>query len=118
MFTAKGKIKADVSRVRSSTSHVLPDLKRELRWTEQRRAQRKGLWCVCLIATEAAPLREAIILDVSRTGARIRFRSKGRLPAKIMIKASRIGLNRGARVVWQTSFDAGIEFIPGRLGAA
>lgn len=81
---------------------------------DKRRAPRKGLWCVCSIYTEGGAVREGIILDVSKTGARIRFRSRGTLPDIVRLKASRIGLNRFARVVWQTSFDAGLDFIPNR----
>lgn len=72
---------------------------------------RKGVWCVCAVHLEGGAIREGIILDVSKSGARIRFRSRGTLPAIVKIKASRIGLNRFARVAWQTTFDAGLEFI-------
>lgn len=81
---------------------------------DKRRAPRKGLWCVCSIYAQTGEVREGIILDVSKTGARIRFRSRGELPDIVRLKASRIGLNRFARVVWQTSFDAGLDFIPNR----
>ena len=63
-------------------------------------------------------MREGIILDVSKTGVRLRFRSRGTLPTIVKIKASRIGLNRFARVVWQSTFDAGLEFNPDRGSAS
>lgn len=72
---------------------------------------RKGIWCVCTVYSESGAAREGIILDVSKTGARIRFRNRGTLPPIVKIKASRIGLNRFARVVWQSTFDAGLDFI-------
>ncbi len=112
MFSSKEKLKADLKRAKTSSAPKLPIVRSKSKYAEQRRAGRKGIWCVCVISSDASQLREAIILDVSKTGARVRFRSRGNLPAEIRIKASRIGLNRRAKVVWQTGFDAGLEFIP------
>ena len=112
MFSAKGKLKADLARAKTSSTAEIPIVRPKGKPAEKRHAARKGIWCVCTVSTDATWLREAIILDVSKTGARIRFRSRGQLPSEIRIKASRIGLNRRARIIWQTVFDAGIEFIP------
>ena len=75
------------------------------------RTPRKAIWCVCSVASHGDVVREAIIMDVSKTGARLRFHVRGRLPERVWIKASRIGLNRPARVVWQDLHDAGVQFI-------
>ncbi|MCR9271011.1 MAG: PilZ domain-containing protein [Henriciella sp.] len=117
MFSSKSKnkVKVDLDRAKSSSSSApIPVLRPT---AENRRGPRKGLWCVCSVFSEAGEVREGIILDVSKTGARIRFRSRGSLPRVVKIKASRIGLNRYARVVWQSTFDAGLEFIPDRGSA-
>lgn len=114
MFSSKSKnkLRADLNRAASSTTPVaIPVLRPR---SEQRKAARKGVWCVCTIYYTGGEQREGIILDVSKTGARIRFRSRGTLPPVVKIKASRIGLNRFARVAWQTTFDAGLEFIANR----
>jgi len=76
-----------------------------------RRAVRKDIWCVCRIVTENAVLREAVIVDISKTGAHVRFHQRGLLPPMVRIKAGRIGLNRMARVAWQSMTDAGLEFV-------
>ena len=113
MFSSKSKnkVKADLDRASNSTAVApIPVLRPR---GENRRATRKGIWCVCTVYSEAGAVREGIILDVSKTGARIRFRSRGTLPPIVKIKASRIGLNRFACVVWQTTFDAGLEFVVG-----
>jgi len=111
MFSSKSKnkVKVDLSRVESSSTPTPIPILRPMR--DNRRAQRKGIWCVCSVYAETGAVREGIILDVSKTGARIRFRNRGTLPPIVKIKASRIGLNRFARVVWQTTFDAGLDFI-------
>ncbi len=109
VFSNKQKAKVDLGRAESSTARVpIPVLRPQ---TEKRRGDRKGVWCVCSVYSEDGAVWEGIILDVSKSGARIRRRTRGTLPRIVKIKASRIGLNRFARVVWQTSFDAGLEFI-------
>lgn len=111
MFSSKSKkkLKLDLERAANSSSPLPIRVLRPRR--ENRRAQRKGVWCVCSVFSQAGAVREGIILDVSETGARIRFRNRGTLPPIVKLKASRIGLNRFSRVVWQTGFDAGLEFI-------
>lgn len=102
-------MKIDLDRAERTSAPIPIEILRPV--SDKRRGARKGIWCVCSVFTEGGAAREGIILDVSKTGARIRFRNRGTLPSIIKIKASRIGLNRFARVVWQSTFDAGIEFI-------
>jgi hypothetical protein len=109
MFSPRQKIKVDLNRAEGSSASVpIPVLRPQ---TEKRKGERKGVWCVCSLYSEDGATWEGIILDVSMSGARIRRRTRGTLPRIVKIKASRIGLNRFARVVWQTTFDAGLEFI-------
>lgn len=109
MFSSRTKAKVDLDRAHGSTAPVpIPILRPR---AEKRKGERKGVWCVCSIYSEDGATWEAIILDVSKSGARVRRRTRGTLPRIVKIKASRIGLHRFARVVWQTTFDAGLEFI-------
>ena len=109
MFSTKPKAKIDLNRAQSSTAPApIPILRPQ---SEKRKGERKGVWCVCTLISEDGATWDAVILDVSKSGARIRRRTRGTLPQIVKIKASRIGLNRFARVVWQTTFDAGLEFI-------
>jgi len=111
MFASKpkGKIKVDLDRAANSSAPVpIPILRPTV---DNRRAPRKGLWCVCSVYSESGAVREGVLLDVSKTGARVRFRNRGSLPKLVKLKASRMGLNRFARVVWQSTFDAGLEFV-------
>lgn len=114
MFSSKSKskVKVDLKRAANSSAALpIPILRPRV---DGRRAIRKGVWCVCSISFEGGEVREGIILDLSKTGARIRFRSRGTMPPLVRIKATRIGLNRYARVVWQSAFDAGLDFVPNR----
>ena len=109
MFSSKSKAKVDLNRAALSTAQApIPILRPR---SEKRRGERKGVWCVSTLYSQDGATWEAIILDVSPSGARVRRRTRGTLPSIVKIKASRIGLNRFARVVWQTTFDAGLEFI-------
>lgn len=86
-------------------------MKPSFKMKDMRRSARKELWCECSLTAQGAELREGVILDISQRGARVRFRRRGSLPDIVQIRAARIGLNRTARVAWQTVFDAGLEFI-------
>lgn len=116
MFGSKSKTRIKLERVvpreprQSGTpSHSIPVLRPR---GENRRGLRKDLWCVCSVETKGGEKREGVIIDISKSGARVRFRSRGTLPNVVRIKASRIGLKRFARVIWQSAFDAGLEFVP------
>ncbi|MFN3213921.1 MAG: PilZ domain-containing protein [Henriciella sp.] len=109
MFSSKSKNKINIERAVSGSARPVPVVRPSV---NNRRGPRKGVWCVCAIETRGGEVREGVIVDISKTGARIRFRSRGTLPKVVRIKASRIGLARFARVVWQSEFDAGIEFVP------
>lgn len=81
-----------------------------------RAGDRADRWCECSVVSahpvpgEPALVREGVVLDASQSGARIRFRGRGALPQQVTVKASRLGLNRRGRVVWQKAFDVGIAF--------
>lgn len=109
MFSSRSKNKINIDRAVSSAARPAPVVRPQ---KNHRRGPRKGVWCVCVIETRGGEKREGVIIDISKTGARIRFRSRGTLPDVVRIRASRIGLSRFARVVWQSEFDAGIEFVP------
>ena len=78
-----------------------------------RRNDRASLWCECnLHSTHAGQeiVQEAVILDRSEAGVRVRSRQRAALPETVQIKSRRLGLNVVGRVVWQKDFDAGIVF--------
>lgn len=77
-----------------------------------RHAARKDIWCECVILSDDGPLQAGVIIDISKTGARVRFRGRPRFPDTIRIRAIRLGLNRTANIVWQRDFDVGLAFSP------
>ena len=125
MFSSKSKMKVNLDRAVAGAAQPAPNsleaqdsMQRTaptpvLRpMSNKRRGPRKDLWCVCSVETKGGEIREGVIVDISKTGARIRFRSRGTLPRVVRVKASRLGLKRFARIVWQSAFDAGLEFVP------
>ena len=79
----------------------------------KRQSEREGRWCVCYVhSTEYGQdlVREAIILDLSDIGARVRSRSRAMFPENVRLRAPRLGLDVQARTVWQEGFDTGIAF--------
>lgn len=78
-----------------------------------RRNDRDPLWCECSVySTQLGQemVQEAVILDQSATGVRIRSRRRAALPERVRIKARRLGLNLVGTVLWQKDFDVGIVF--------
>ena len=116
MFSTKPKMKVNLERAVSAPARAEDDAPRPVPVlrpaANNRRGTRKDLWCVCAVESKGGEVREGVIVDISKSGARIRFRSRGTLPGVVRVKASRIGLKRFARVVWQSTFDAGLEFVP------
>lgn len=115
MFSSNKAKRPDLQRALAQPPS-LSDLVETLTRAHLERGPRKNVWCVCALSTNSENSREAIIIDVSRTGARVRFRQRCRLPGKVRIKAGRLGLNRMAEVVWQDNYNAGLRFIPSGLG--
>ena len=79
----------------------------------QRQSERESLWCVCYVYAEEfgqEVVREAIILDLSEHGGRVRCRSRAVFPENVRMRAPRLGLDMQARTVWQEGFDTGFAF--------
>ena len=110
MFSGKGNTKVDLKRALKGDASSAPYAQPSFQMNDMRRASRKDLWCECSLTSFGAEVREAVIVDISQKCARVRFRRRGSLPETVHIRAARIGLNRTARVAWQTVFDAGLEF--------
>lgn len=80
---------------------------------KDRQHERENIWCVCYVYAQEfgrEVVREAILLDRSETGVRLRCRSRTLFPDQVRIRAPRLGLDVMARTVWQKGFDTGIAF--------
>ena len=72
---------------------------------------RKATWAICVLTWKPKGRARGICIDVSETGARIRFRNKVVPPQAFQFVSPKLGLNVPARFVRQDGFDVSIEFI-------
>ena len=75
------------------------------------RSDRQSTWSRCVLVWEPASREEGICLDISETGARIRFTHKVYLPDRFNFVSSKLGINVPAAFVRHDLYDVIIRFI-------
>jgi len=101
------------SHPRPSASTFVRVPNRAMRTLERRKTPRDDRWCICYVHTHEFGqdvIHEAILLDVSDSGARIRCRHRSLFPDALRLRAPRLGLDISAQKVWQDGFDTGMAF--------
>lgn len=79
--------------------------------TEHRATDRAGVYRVVSVTYPSGYVRKGIVVDLSPTGARLRFSQRGELPDQVELRIEgRAGTQRG-EIVWQETHDAGIRFL-------
>lgn len=79
---------------------------------QNRRASvRSNTFAQCSLTSQSGYTVSGIVIDTSPTGVRVRFRHHYRLNRFVLVKASRLHINRRAEVVWQFGSDAGLKFV-------
>ena len=71
----------------------------------------KDIWCICQIALDTGNVREGVLIGLSSTRARVRFREKSALSERVRLKTSRLNLDVPAKLVWHNDFDAEFVFV-------
>lgn len=105
LFGGKSKARVSTDRLKQ-----LADPAPAPKPKSRRTAPRKDSWAECSLMSAEGAQWKGVIIDVSRLGARVRFRHRSQLPGRVRIVSPRYKLNRIARVVWQDDSDAGLEF--------
>jgi len=77
---------------------------------EHRSTDRVGTFKVVHVTYPTGYVRRGIIVDISPTGARVRFSQRGELPERVDVKIEGVPGTRQAEVVWQETHDAGLRF--------
>lgn len=93
--------------LRAPAAAELPQLQRGRRVP---RADRQSTWATCVLVWEPKGREEGVCIDISETGARIRFRAKVFLPAEFNFVSSKLGINAPAVFVRQDGYDVSIRF--------
>lgn len=70
----------------------------------------RDVWSICTVYSGSQEKREGVIIGICAESARVRFKSRSEFPPIVRIKSSRLGLNRLARLDWQSEFDAQFLF--------
>lgn len=78
---------------------------------ETRTTDRVGAYKVASVTFPTGYVRRGVVVDLSATGARMRFSQRGALPDRVRVKIAGIAGDRLAEVVWQEDSDAGIRFV-------
>ncbi len=79
---------------------------------ERRLAERSDTYAdVVAMSNAGRYLKKGIALDLSATGSRLRFENGDSLLDGMVVKISRYGIKRKARMRWRTRTDVGIEFL-------
>lgn len=79
--------------------------------TEHRSTDRAGVYKVVSVTYPTGYVRKGIVVDISPTGARLRFSQRGELPDRVELRIEGLSGIRQGEVVWQETHDAGIKFL-------
>jgi len=78
---------------------------------EHRVTDRAGTYKVVTVTYPSGYIRKGIVVDLSPTGARLRFSQRGELPPSFELRIEGLSGVRRGDVVWQETHDAGIKFV-------
>ena len=101
----------DMTRIRASMAPLPASAVTAPKPVYDRVTPRADTWSVGKVTLASGHMRECVLIDLSDTGARIRFRTRGILSGIVKLKASRHQIDREARVIWKDMYDAGLEFL-------
>ncbi|MEM6665481.1 MAG: PilZ domain-containing protein [Pseudomonadota bacterium] len=88
----------------------MPELEADEAPPELRRTERQGAYRVVTVTYPSGYIRKGVIVDLSATGARIRFSQRGELPDRVTLRIEGLSGNKEADMVWQEAYDAGVRF--------
>jgi hypothetical protein len=79
---------------------------------ERRRAERNDTYAdVVAKSNKGRVLKRGIVLDLSASGARLRFENGDSLLDGMIVNIARYGVKRRSRMRWRTRTDVGVEFV-------
>ena len=84
---------------------------------ENRKYPRYNIWRTARIATLDGSTAPADLLDISRGGARLKFKQPASLPEQFLLKLGG-NIQRWSRVAWHSDKEIGVEFLAAPQEAA
>lgn len=86
-----------------------PEPESESELTDHRAADRQGTYKVVSVTYPSGYQRRGVIVDMSKTGLRIRFSQRGELPGQVSLKIEGMAGTHTASTVWQETYEAGLK---------
>lgn len=80
--------------------------------SDKRRSPLKKIWAPCRLSWPPNGSADGVCIDVSETGAQIRFRHKIIVPDELRLSCPRLNLNHDCEIVRQDGLDASVRFLP------
>ena len=101
-LTRKSTPKLDVARATKTDAEDAPK--------PLFRAERLNSFMEVYVITEFGYKRQGVALDVSDSGARLRFHTSESMPSRIRLKIPKLKVDCLADVVWHKGVDVGVRF--------
>lgn len=86
------------------------DLPPEPKTRQSRRSERYSVHRIAHVDYPGGRSRQAVVVDFSSEGARLRFDTPEAIPELIRVRSPLLGIHKAARVVWQRGQDIGVEY--------
>lgn len=103
--------KAQIARALGSSRPVPAHAAQVSRNTEKRKSPRRKIWAPCRLTWMPNGSADGMCVDLSETGALIRFRNKHVVPANLRLFCPRLNVNCDCKVVRQEGLDLSVRFL-------
>ena len=103
--------KSQIERALGSSQPVPAEAAKVSRNIDKRRSPRRKIWAQCRLTWMPNGSADGMCVDVSETGALIRFGNKQVVPALLRLSCPRFNLNCDCEVIRQDGLDVSVRFI-------
>ncbi len=103
--------KTRIERALGSSQPIPAEAAQTSRHSNKRKASRKNIWAPCQLTWPPNGLVRAICIDVSDTGARLRFSHKIVLVDRFRLSCPVLNLDHDCEIIRQDGFDASVRFV-------
>jgi len=104
--------KSQIERALGSSRPLPADAAQASRNSDKRKSPRRKIWAPCRLTWTPNGSADGVCIDVSETGALIRFRHKNVMPAHLRLSCPRLNLNCDCEIVRQDGLDVSVRFLP------
>ena len=111
MFGKKKPVSTDRLQAALGRREFGPPAPPEIMHGRNERSQREGTWSACRLVWLPSGWADGIILDLSSTGARVRFRGRLTLPQQVRLVSAKLNLDRTAKLVRRDGYDIALHFV-------